>query len=233
MNKFFDYIHEKRDSLVFLVCIFAAVALFFVNDARAVDFELGAGRSLYQETEHGTWWQNGREHHIENHTNSFNLGLTDMLTDNIRWRVGYMNLGSQHLWSIDTSDPDYDGEGCMSSPCAQNAIIIAKGHVEGYYFTLAPEYRYKDVKFFVEGGFWLYQAHSDITLIDQSPTNQVIRVFHKKDDEQANWVAGFGMEYKNTQLAFMAYRVDSSGEWINHQPAYRRITYNISLRHHF
>lgn len=217
----------------FIFLLLMLLWLSKVGDAEGAEMELSAGRSNYTTSENGTWWQEGREHHIENHANSYAIGLTDYLAESIRWRVGYANLGQQSVWAIATSDPDYNGSGCIANPCAQNAVVITKGHVEGIYFTIAPEYQYKDVKLFVEAGLWAYQARFNVVIIDQVPTNKVIIEWTKNNDTQVNWVVGAGVEYKNTQVVLSAWRVDSTGEQIDTQPSYRGFTTNVSIRHHF
>jgi hypothetical protein len=83
----------------FIFLLLMLLWLSKVGDAEGAEMELSAGRSNYTTSENGTWWQEEREHHVENHANSYAIGLTDYLADSIRWRLGYANLGTQLVLS--------------------------------------------------------------------------------------------------------------------------------------
>jgi hypothetical protein len=224
---------DKPDIKGFLLLVVVCVLFYLFSPSARAEMEISIGRSQYTLAENGTWWQEGREFHFDNKSNSIGLGFTGYATESIRWHSGYTNLGNTTLWTLATNDADFSGSGCIANPCKQNAVLISKGYVEGLYFTLAPEFKYKDVKFFLEAGIWAYQAHFNVTIIDSDPLNRVVAQYTKNSDIQINGVFGTGVEYKNTQLLVSAWRVDSTGEQIDTQPHYRNYTYNVSIRHMF
>lgn len=227
-NKYFEY--------VFLAAFLALIFLFSPR-VHAVEFEILVGKSTYTQSNNGIWYQTGSglDYHFDKETNSIGLGITDYASESVRFHAGYMNLGTTTSWGVATPDVNYTGSGCRTSPCEKYDTYMGRGSVEGFYFTLAPEFRYKDVKFFIEGGLWTFLArfNATVTGIRSSGHTEVFFNTNKEEDWQVAPVVGFGIEYNKTQLVFSAWRVDSSKEWDVMIPNYQGYTTNLSIRHIF
>ena len=213
------------------------IMLLFVTNCYAVEFEILAGHSVYATSNNGIWYQTGKglDYHFERDANSVGFGLTDYIAPDVRWHAGYMNLGETTSWAIATPDADYTGSGCVKSPCDKYDVYMGKGSVEGFYFTVSPEYTYNDFKFFVEGGLWAFLAKFNATVIGPRTQtyNQVFFNMNKKEDWQLGLVVGFGVEYRKTQFLVSAWRVDSVNDWDVMIPNYQGYTTNFSIRHIF
>ena len=211
--------------------LFLTLILLFASSAQAADIELGIGHTTFNPSDNGVWWQQGLDHHLNMDDNSINLGLTDYLTDSIRWHAGYMHLGKTSTWAIATSDANFTGSGCATNPCAYSDVYIGSGEVQGVYLTAAPEYNWGNVKLIAEGGLWFYKADFNMVVIRPVGLNssQVIWNQNKQDAIQIRPVFGLGVEYNKVQLMLDMYGVDSSGEEINHIPNYKGSATNLSL----
>ena len=149
-----------------------------------------------------------------------------------------MYLGEVNTWAIATTDADFTGFGCASNPCAARDTFIGRGSVEGFQFSLAPEWRIGQFKLFVEGGAYVFLSHFRMTVIGDNahtlPQTQVWWDKGKADNWNVKPMYGIGIEYDHWQLVASGYGVDSSahedGDTI---PNYTGTTYNLTLRRRF
>ena len=210
--------------------------LLISSSAKAVDFELSLGQTTYDKSENGQWYQEGLDYKFHLQTNSIGLSVTDYLTDDIRWRVGYINLGEMSSNALATYDNNYNGSnGCVGN-CVAMDVYIGKGNVEGIYLTIAPEMKIGKTKIFVEPGVWGYIPHFNLVRYDTSTGGAST---YKGDDlttdthMQFGLVLGFGIEYDNLQLVVASYGTQVSNVVGNTVPNWGDRTTNISLRKRF
>lgn len=216
--------------------LFAAI-LLLASTAHAVDFELSGGISKYQQSDNGTWWQNPFPNSFEMTTTSFGIGVTDYLTDAVRWRVGYTHLGNVSSYAEAVgNDNNYNGvDGCVG-PCMLMSHWYGKGYAQGIYATLAPEYSFGKVKVFVEGGLWYYDPAFSMTVPDwYSGPGDTTPKFVQVDHEEGNQIGpvfGFGIEYDKTQLVMRWFKTEANGN-PDTVAIYQKYTVNLSIRRIF
>ena len=52
------------------------ILLMLVSFSAHADWEIGVGRSVFQPSDNGIWWQAGLDHHLETESNSLMIGRT-------------------------------------------------------------------------------------------------------------------------------------------------------------
>ena len=214
--------------------------LLFVStiSANAAELEISTGQSKYTKSDNGIWWQNPFPNEFKLQSNSIAIGMTDYLTDNVRWHAGYKHLGNVSSYAEAVgNDYNYNGvNGCVGA-CMPMSHWYGFGYVHGIYATLAPEYRFTDkAKVFFEAGFWAYQAIFTMTIPDwySAPGDTVpkyIRVEHS-GGLVLGAIFGAGIEYDNMQLVVTWLRSDANGN-PDTIAIYQHQTMDVSLRVRF
>lgn len=217
--------------------LFVFIFMLLSGISNAAEWEIGIGRTVFQPSDNGIWWQQGLDHHLNMESNSLQLGRTGRFDNGLRWRASYVYLGDVNTWGVATTDADFSGNGCISNPCAAKDTFIGRGSVDGFQFSLAPERRYGAVKLFVEAGVYAFIAHLRMTVVGNQWHTQpdVVTWFDKGRAE--NWsvraMYAIGIEYDKWQLVASGYGVDPWHEDGDTIPNYQGYAYNVTLRRRF
>lgn len=224
---------KKSDFKFYLgLLVIVLLWLFAIKQAPAVEMVIGVGQTQFTPSDAGIWWQRGLPHHIESESKSMELGFTDKFTDSIRWNASYLYLGGVNIWSIDTTDEDYSGNGCRANPCVQNNIFITRSSVEGFKFTSSYEWGIgNNVKYFVEGGVYAFIARFNVTVISSDGTTAIKGIDLNREELWAiKPMIGTGLEWKKWQLALTGYAIDPWKERGENVPNFTGYAYNLSIR---
>jgi hypothetical protein len=121
-----------------------AVLLFGMIPAHAEDFEASIGT---------TSGNNGA---------SYSIGITGLVTDNLRWRAGYASLGTPSYNRL--ASPDAAADDIAAGEGAGPYYWTASQVDQELYATIAPEYHSGNWTFSVECGLTFYRPtrHQDI-----------------------------------------------------------------------
>lgn len=218
-----------------------AAILLFASAAQAVDFEISVGQTTYDKSGNGQWYQEGLDYKFDLQANSIGFSFTDYLTDGLRWRAGYINLGKLSSVAIATTDANFSGSGCIGQ-CAEKSVFVGHGKVEGIYLTVAPEIRVGKTKLFAEVGAWGYIPHFNMTVYSNNPpdcvnsnANCARKVWDRTTDEHMQFgaVIGFGIEYDDMQIIVTSYGTQVSQVNGDTVPNWGERTTNVSLRKRF
>lgn len=215
-----------------------AAILLITSTAQAVEFEFSVGQTVYDKSANGQWYQEGLDYKHSLQTNAIGFAFTDYLTDGVRWRVGYINLGEMLSSALATTDANYNGSnGCIGA-CVEKAMFIGRGSVEGIYLTVAPELQVGKVKLFAEAGAWGYIPHFNMVVYRNNPAecaDCAVKVWDKTTDEHMQFgpVIGAGIEYDNLQLVVTIYATQVSQVNGDTVPNWGERTTNLSIRRMF
>lgn len=208
-----------------------ALILFFLlcASAHAVDLDLGIGQAQYQKPGNGIWYQEPFPNQFNLTPTTYSIGLTGYMTDSLRWRAGYLNMGSVTSSALAVADDaNYNGHGC-NKPCLPLSHWYGTSHLDGIYFTALPEYKTGDWSFFAEGGFWIYRAKFDMDIPDWTPTfTHTEHLYVSSDVHKIGSVLGLGIKYGHT--SFMVEQLDAHAGG-TYPPNFNRYALNYSLHH--
>jgi len=211
-----------------MILRYLTLALLFYSSIASAEFTLGIGHTVYNPSDNGVWWQQGLDHHIDNESNSIQIGYKFNTEYSVS--VGYMNLGKINSWALATIDQDFNGNGCIKNPCVTSDVYIGTGEVQGFYLTSSPEYKYKEIKLFANLGLWVFQAKFNMVIaVNYQNKNTIGWNFNKNEDWQVRPVIGIGLEYNKLQFIVNAYGVDSGSEQVDSIPNYKGYAINFSI----
>lgn len=182
-----------------------ALLLLLASTAHAVDFEASIGKS-------------------SNTTNmAYSLGMTGLVSDNLRWRAGYAVLGTpsyNHLVSPeDAADDIQAGAGPGPYYWANSS------NNKGLYATLAPEMHRGDWTFSVEGGLFAYRpSFQQDVAVGASPDHPPARI-------NFGPIFGASIGYGETSLVLQFHNVTEYWDWESGTPSSKIFT--LSLRRIF
>lgn len=198
--------------------IILCLALLFAGSAQAnsiadwlavhgLQVEAGIGQSSTGMPPNGIYWQRHDDgqgyHHFSLRSDNYYLGVTGYATSWMRWRAGYMYLGTFRSSALAVQDERFSGTGCVPAGCGAWRHYITEASYRGALLSLAPELRLGDYKLFVEAGVFLYIPKMDITTLrdDQAPVE--VGYYHYKSGWMASPMLGAGVEHTRTgtQLA--------------------------------
>jgi len=208
-----------------------ALLLIVSSYAHAAQIEVGVGESYFQRSVTSTWWQAGFPAQFEasfgkstNTTNmAYSLGLTGMVSDNLRWRAGFASLGTPAYNRLATpfaAADDIDaGEG------AGPYYWTASQQQQELYATVAPEWKVGSFTISVEGGLTFYKPtrHQDISV--------------GANGENSSWsptvspIIGASIGYGKTSLVFQIQQHVTVGD--NDGGFFPQEVSTVSLRHIF
>jgi hypothetical protein len=193
----------RTDIRGFILLVIVSVILWHSMPADAEPY-IGIGHTVYNPSDNGVWWQQGLDHHIDNESNSLQIGYK--FNTEYPISIGYMNLGKINSWAIATSDADFNGSGCNANPCAYSDVYIGTGEAHGFYLTTSKGIKYRDVDLFVTGGLWVFQAKFNMTIANHtSASNHIGWNVNKNEDWQIRPIVGLGVEYDKTSLIVSAW----------------------------
>lgn len=207
-------------------------ALLITSSANAIDFEIGIGQTDYQRSPNGIWWQNGFDHSFDLRANSINLGVSDYVTESIKWRVGYTHLGTVSSWALAVPDAQYNMvNGCHSPSLCELDQYIGKGSIEGIYLTMSPEMKIGSVKLFMDAGLWGYFPHFNMKVYrGATPRRDSFWDVHTDEHMQFGPVLGVGVEYEKVQLVATIYASQVGGVEPNTIPFWGAYTPNLTVK---
>ena len=228
------------------VLLYVATVLFWlaaVNNAPAYEMEISYGQSQYTKSDNGIWWQagpaaDGFYDQFDLKPKSFSIGVTDYLTDGVRWRAGYTHLGEVTSFSKAVpNDHNYNGvDGCVGK-CLPMAYWYGRGYVDGFYLTASPEYKTGNWVFAVEGGLWLFKPDFTMMVTDIYDTHEDTSprwvINQHKNGYEFGAVMGASIGFKNTSIAFTMYKSESTGPTEGDIAIYKGYTQNIAIRYRF
>lgn len=185
--------------------------------AAAVQLEVAVGQTEWQKSNATDWWQEGPA--SEGFYNTFNLkstsyrvGVAGYVSTSVRYRAGYANLGSVSSRAGATNfDSQYDmvNKRCVDPSSCEIVDYVGGGSADGYYFTLAPEYRAGSWALFGELGLWAYFPKFSMSKFHKS--GQVDRL-DINSAMQVGPVAGVGARYGDLSVVFRMYHTNYSGQ---------------------
>lgn len=182
-----------------------ALLLLLASTAHAADFEASLGKSA-------------------NTVNmAYSLGITGLLSDNLRWRAGYANLGKQQFERAAVPSAAADdiaageGPGPYTWTAAQNETEL--------YATLAPEMHRGNWIFSIEGGLGVYKPIWNQDLMagaSVDPHSTPIALTP---------ILGASIGYGKTSLVFSYQRIKTAGD--NDSMMFRQTQEILSIRQRF
>ena len=169
-----------------------ALLLLTSSIASAVDFEAAVG--------HSTGMMNY----------AYSLGVTGLVTDNLRWRAGFASLGKpsyNHLVSpADAADDILAGDGPGPYYWA------AQPNDRELYFTLAPEMHRGEWIFSLEGGVGIYRpAFQQDLSIGSRPDPLQSRI-------NLSPIFGFSVGYQKTSVVLQMQNITEYMDWEGNTP---------------
>lgn len=205
--------------------------------ANAADIELAVGRSQFTVIADGNWYQDPFPHSINLVSPSIAIGITDYVTDAIRYHAGYRYLGAVRSDAqAVASDPYYHKYGADAAKYLKLGRWTGYGSVNMIYASLAPEYRANNgITYSVEFELSVYRPTwtEDVTDVQQD-VGLFLQNFHFEHDPRLEIAKaiGFGIKYESTQLLIQYYLdINAAGDAI---PAiYKGSVINVSLIHTF
>lgn len=213
---------------IILAIIFAAISL----PALAIDFEFGIGNTTFSKPPNTIWYQQEFHHTFDLNSGSYSIGVSDYLTQSMRWRVAYTRLGNVSSNAQATSDAIYNATNhCTTGHCQLNTYRT-EGSVRGFSLTLAPETMVGGIKVFAEAGAFVYlpkfAAH-----VASSNTGQVYGHVQYSEGWKAGPQIGLGVEYQRVSLVIMAYKIDSPTPDVDAVPNWGPWAMNVSMKARF
>lgn len=214
---------------------------FLATTAHAVDFEASIGQTTFTKPDNGLYWQNGFRNDWQLASQSWYIGVTGMASKNVRWRAGYLSLGSVHSYAFAVNDENYNGTDGCGPVCGPFSFFSTEGSVRGFPLTLAYEWGLGGFKPFVEAGAFVYLPKVEI-ISGGVPNSAGVSAppgrYHYKNGFQVGPTVGIGIERGSMQIVLSWYGVDAAGPnpepglVPNFQPGLQN-TFNVSLRQKF
>lgn len=213
--------------------------LFFSTIVNANDIDLSIGLAKWERSDNGTWWQTPFPEQWPNTTNSWSLGISNEINQNLRWNIGYTNLGTISSYGEAVGDDSYGAtNNCTTGACPTPDKWYGKGSVEGVYFTLSPQIIYSNIRYFAEIGVWNYEPKSIVYVPLQHPCGLCNpspegpnQYFITKSDRMWGQIFGIGVGYKNMNVKYKLYWVDSNDR--EYPATYQKYTQELSIGYRF
>jgi len=192
------------------------VLIFLCNTAQAVQIDLAIGQAEWQKSQATDWWQEGPA--SEGFYNTFNLkstsyrvGISDYISPSVKYTLGYANLGSVSSKAGATrfdADYDFQNKRCINAASCEMVDYIGRGSVDGYYLTVAPEYRAGKWAVYGEVGAWAYFPKFSMTKVNAAGVAEPLDI---QSGTQYGPVVGFGIRHERMTLSARFYKVDLNG----------------------
>jgi hypothetical protein len=185
--------------------------LLLCTNVFAQEINLGIGQAIYEDRGNGIWFQNGFSHTRELKKMDLQATMSDKMTNNLNYDVGYIYLGTARVNSADTpSDTNYNSyKGGCNGKCWPLSNFIGSGHSEGFTFDLAPYVDVDKIRFtvyigtYVNRGTWKETALNWVATPNGTPIN-----LHA--DAIPEWKVqgniGFGVRYGNMSFRYGYYK---------------------------
>lgn len=139
--------------------LFALVLLFVPFRANALNLEVGTGYAQSVPQQDGTWRQEGLPNKTDLNSPMFMIGVNNDFTQNIRWHVDAVYLGSYSVNSWDTVQDSYyntQTKQCVKD-CNSLANFIGSGSIYGIAATVEL-HTYGPFQIGVQAGPFLYHS---------------------------------------------------------------------------
>lgn len=212
------------------------ILLFAISfNCFAMDGEISVGETHFAHPPDGLWYQQPFPHDIQLNSPSIALGISDYVSDGIRYHAGYRYLGrvTSNAQAV-ASDALYAKYGASAGNHIAMATWIGQGNVNMLYATLAPEYRVGDWTFAVEGGFTAYRSTWDEQVVNYQTTSngpyQTSTLRHRPIIETGR-TYGASIKYKQIEVVYSLFDITTTGD--GYPSAYVGMAQNISVRYRF
>jgi hypothetical protein len=207
------------------------ILMLVATQAQAYDFEIGIGRTQYTRSLNGIWWQSLYEHHERMTGNAFNLGVTGMVADGWRGRVGYEYLGRTTSNCLATDDASFAAALLGVKNTAQpSQRAIGYGEIHMLYGTVGYEFKIHDFAVTPEFGMNAYIPTWDVNVYNLQ--GKYLYKFHHTERVEVTPSLGVSVGYGKISVALTVYKhIGAGGDW---NPAiYEGKAINLSVRQTF
>lgn len=165
------------------------------------NFEAGVGIAHSNDMGDGIWTQRGvPNNHEKLNAPAFVLGITGNLAPHLDWHADYIYAGTTTARCTCTADDaNYNPRThqVVGNPTRWGQFS-GQGHNQGFALTLEPNYTYRNVRFGVEAGPWIYwNTWHETAIADYGTVNA-----SHKTVAQIGAVAGASIGYKDFSLKY-------------------------------
>jgi hypothetical protein len=211
-----------------------ALVLLLPNVAHSMEGEISTGSTFFSKREDGYWYQSAFVNNLRMTSPSIGIGITDYISDHLKYHVGYKYLGSVRTSAACVgNDAYYMVYGAKSADYLKLGGFYGYGNVNLLYFTLAPEAQFGNYKYAIEIGPTIYRENwIEQGVMFQEEPGQVLK--SKEWNYKSHWFIGYtlgaSITYKKTSVVFGVYSVDGQDKV---QAVFHWLAANLSVRYTF